>query len=234
MSRTKKVCKVKEKIELDDHERQNFFQVAFFFVKYMSEQSFDNVKKTKDVMSKLLEFTKAEAEINAIVYDPAGMDKRDLYCLQEINNQSTHEYHGQHQRLLLNAILIAAYSALEHILSTLAHFLSCRCDVCKSRSYNFQCSLNIIAKVDLQLDEALIKKANTLRVVRNILVHANGEYVNQKSSEIAGILKATEFISRGFYGRLDIRAEYIDDSLDCIDRIVSSLKLQLHEKLFTH
>lgn len=222
---------MKEEIQLGEQEKQEIFKALDFLVDYISRRYFENVKKTKETVWKLLESTKIEAGNKTFIYDSAELDERDLYCLQELDKQVIYEYYGQHHRLLSNAILIATYSALEHLLSTLSRCINrfSRREV--SKGLYVKNSLEILATVELNFDAELIEKINTLRKVRNVLVHANGEYINQYRLEIESILNVTDYISLDSFGSLDIRPEYLDDSLGCVDKIVSSLKAQLDDKL---
>lgn len=175
MSRKKRNFKQKEKVQIGDQKKQEIFKVAAFLVDCISKQYFESVKKTKELIPALLESTRLEAGNKTFKYNPGELDERDLYCLQEINRQTIYEHYGQHQRILSNAILISTYSALEYLLSTVARYIGRQLNEVMSKNLYLSESLEIIARMELQFDKGLIGKIHTLRKVRNILVHANGE-----------------------------------------------------------
>lgn len=231
MARKKNVLKIKEEIQLSDQQKQEIFRELDFLVGYISRRYFENVKKTKEMVWKLLESTKIEADNKTFIYDSAELEERDLYCLQELDRQAIYEYYGQHNRLLSHAILIATYSALEHLLAALSRCIIKFSQRGGAKDLYVKDSLEVLATVKLDFDAKLIEKINTLRMVRNILVHANGEYINQCPADVESILNVTDYISADSFGSLDIRPEYLDDSLACVDKIVSSLKAQLDDKI---
>ncbi|MEW9903360.1 hypothetical protein [Pseudomonas putida] len=210
-----------------DNSRSKLYQELLFITNHLSSTYFENTKKTKQIITTILINLKLEAERKALQYNPAEVDERDKYCLLELNRQLQEQHHGRHERLLSHAILITAYSSFEHLVTTLARHITPKVRANPKKKIYLKDALDIIAEIDITLNSDDLIKIDTLRIVRNIIAHANGEYLNQNNDDIEKILNNTKSILLGPYGTLDIQPEYIDQALDTIERLIKNLESEL-------
>lgn len=214
-----------------DKEILQTLQAVKFVTQQCARQYFDNTRKTREIVKQALVSTREEAEKKQLIFESSEISETDLYCLNEINRQQMEVHYTQHHRLLLQALLITVYSSLEHTLANAARVIYRSQDQKPDDEIYLNKSLKKIKEIGINLNPAQIKKAHTLRKLRNILVHAKGEWLNAEN--ISEILNETPHITKSKYGILDIDEKYLDECIETAEKIIQDLSVKLDRKINT-
>lgn len=198
---------------------------------HCSRTYFENTNKTRNLMRQALTPALKTAHDRQLIFDSKELSKNDIYCLTEINRQQFEEHYGQHHRFLLNALLITTYSTLEHTLANITRIIYRNLQKNPPKEIYVKDSLSALDKINIQIDKKLATQTNTLRLVRNILVHARGEWIHQKPKDLNTIFDSTPHVTRGNFGVLEIAEEYLEESLILADKLVIDIITKIDERI---